>query len=107
MSDIRYKTLLGKFLVGDSIEILAGQTGRKLANKVQLILTSPPFPLNNKKRYGNKQGPEYREWFTHLAEIFAPLLTETELPLTTGIKTGDTGYHRAVVVGTLRITYCV
>ena len=77
MSDIRYKTLLGKYLVGDSIEILAGQTGRKLANKVQLILTSPPFPLNSKKRYGNKQGPEYREWFTHLAEIFAPLLTET------------------------------
>ena len=77
MTYFRYKTHLGKYLVGDSIEILAGQTGKKLVNKVQLILTSPPFPLNKKKRYGNKQGPEYREWFTHLAEIFAPLLTET------------------------------
>ncbi|MBA2084698.1 PvuII DNA methyltransferase [Dehalococcoides mccartyi] len=77
MSNIQYETHLGKYIVGDSIEILAGETGKELANKVQLILTSPPFPLNNKKRYGNKQGPDYREWFTHLAEVFAPLLTDT------------------------------
>jgi len=77
MSDIRYETNLGKYVVGNSTRLLAGKIGKELANKVQLILTSPPFPLNNKKRYGNKQGTDYREWFTHLAEVFAPLLTDT------------------------------
>jgi site-specific DNA-methyltransferase (cytosine-N4-specific) len=42
---------------------------------VNLILTSPPFPLNNKKSYGNLEGKEYKKWFTGLAEIFAYLLT--------------------------------
>lgn len=77
MSDIRYKTRFGKYMVGDSTRLIADKTGKELANKVHLILTSPPFPLNNKKRYGNKQGSDYREWFTNLAEVFVPLLTET------------------------------
>lgn len=77
MSDIRYETDFGKYVVGSSTRLLAGKMGKELANKVQLILTSPPFPLNNKKRYGNKQGADYRNWFTHLAEVFAPLLTDT------------------------------
>ena len=76
MSDIRYETRFGKYMVGDSTRLLAGKPGKELANKVHLILTSPPFPLNNKKRYGNKQGEDYREWFANLAEVFAPLLTE-------------------------------
>ena len=76
MSDIRYETHFGKYMVGDSTRLLAGKPGKELANKVHLILTSPPFPLNNKKRYGNKQGEDYREWFANLAEVFAPLLTE-------------------------------
>jgi len=43
---------------------------------VQLLLTSPPFPLNSKKSYGNLEGAEYRDWFVSLATIFADLLTE-------------------------------
>jgi site-specific DNA-methyltransferase (cytosine-N4-specific) len=46
-----------------------------LEGKVQLVLTSPPFPLNNKKSYGNLTGNEYRKWFVALAEVFAKLLT--------------------------------
>lgn len=44
--------------------------------QVQLIITSPPFPLNNKKQYGNLTGEEYVDWFGSLAPIFSSLLKE-------------------------------
>jgi site-specific DNA-methyltransferase (cytosine-N4-specific) len=50
---------------------------RGLKGKVQLVLTSPPFPLNTKKSYGNLQGEAYRDWFVSLAEPLAELLTPT------------------------------
>jgi hypothetical protein len=50
--------------------------GRRLRGKVQLIITSPPIPLNKKKSYGNRGGDEYKEWFAQLAPVFADLLTE-------------------------------
>ncbi|MDD2287443.1 MAG: site-specific DNA-methyltransferase [Bacteroidales bacterium] len=43
-------------------------------NKVQLILFSPPFPLNNKKKYGNKLGEDYKKWLSDLAPLFSKLL---------------------------------
>ena len=43
---------------------------------MQLVLTSPPFPLNEKKKYGNLRGEEYIEWFAS----FAPLLARTLTP---------------------------
>ena len=45
-----------------------------LANQVDLIFTSPPFPLNRKKRYGNKQGEEYIDWLTSFAPLFKEVL---------------------------------
>lgn len=45
--------------------------------KVQLILTSPPFPLNRKKKYGNLQGKEYLSWLAGLAPRLRKLLTPT------------------------------
>jgi len=39
-----------------------------------LIVTSPPFPLNKKKSYGNRNGKEYLNWFTSLAPIFGEML---------------------------------
>jgi hypothetical protein len=45
-----HKTKLGSYLIGDSVELLRGDWGKKLRGKVQLILTSPPFPLNTKKK---------------------------------------------------------
>ncbi|HEY3779747.1 MAG TPA: site-specific DNA-methyltransferase [Fimbriimonadaceae bacterium] len=46
-----------------------------LKGKVQLIFTSPPFPLNNKKRYDNKQGQQYLEWLESFGSLFRELLT--------------------------------
>ena len=71
-----YKTKLGRMLVGDFVEISRSFLLRYYKNKFNLILTSPPFPLNKKKRYGNFQGNEYREWFVKLAPIFSKLLAD-------------------------------
>jgi len=42
--------------------------------KVQLIFTSPPFPLNRKKQYGNKQGEAYVKWLSSFARLFGEFL---------------------------------
>ena len=37
---------------------------------IQLILTSPPFPLNRKKKYGNLTGRAYVNWLASFASTF-------------------------------------
>ena len=64
------------FIHGDSIELIEDKCIDQLKNKVNLIITSPPFPLNNKKKYGNKKGEDYLQWFTKLAPIFENLLAD-------------------------------
>ncbi len=76
MHSLLYKTNLGRYYLGKCEQVLASRVGSSLCNKVQLILTSPPFPLNKKKSYGNLQGDEYKKWFTNLAEDFSDLLTD-------------------------------
>jgi site-specific DNA-methyltransferase (cytosine-N4-specific) len=71
-----YKTRYGKLLVGDSVEISKSYLLKHYKNKFNLIITSPPFPLNSKKRYGNLQGEKYYDWFVELAPIFSKLLTD-------------------------------
>lgn len=48
----------------------------EVRGKVQLIFTSPPFPLNRKKRYGNKLGEEYVAWLEGFAPRLADLLSD-------------------------------
>lgn len=45
-------------------------------NKVQLIFTSPPFPLNRAKKYGNLNGEEYKKWLCDVIKSTIPLLTD-------------------------------
>lgn len=71
-----YATKLGRMLLGDSIKIAEKYLNRYYKGKFQLIITSPPFPLNAKKRYGNLQGEEYLKWFINLATIFNELLAD-------------------------------
>ena len=70
-------TKLGDYLLGDSKEILSEDLADDLRGKVQLVLTSPPFPLNNKKSYGHLQGDQYLEWISSMAPIWSELLTDT------------------------------
>lgn len=64
----------GKFYFGDAGVLLRGPLASRLKGRVQLILTSPPYPLNKKKRYGNLSGESYRNWLVGLAVPFAELL---------------------------------
>lgn len=65
-----YDTNLGSAFCGDSIKVIESRRFQKLKGEVQLVFTSPPFPLITKKKYGNFQGEDYIDWFAQ----FAPLL---------------------------------
>jgi site-specific DNA-methyltransferase (cytosine-N4-specific) len=70
-----YKTNYGIMYQGDCEEILRKYPVTDYKGKVQLILTSPPFPLNRKKKYGNLTGEEYLNWLKNLAPLFREFLT--------------------------------
>jgi len=72
MKEYLYKTKYGKYYIGKCENIIKKL---ELEKKVQLILTSPPFPLNNKKKYGNLSGDDYLKWFSGLANLFSRVLT--------------------------------
>jgi site-specific DNA-methyltransferase (cytosine-N4-specific) len=72
--EIIYRTKLGSYYLGDSIKLIEEKLIKKYKGNVNLLITSPPFPLNQKKRYGNYMGYEYKEWFISLAPIFSELL---------------------------------
>ncbi len=69
-----YTTPLGAFYIGPCEKVLRLPTLKALKGKVQLILTSPPFPLNRKKKYGNLQGAEYAAWLASFSPLFREYL---------------------------------
>lgn len=69
-------TNFGVLIKGNSIELLSTDLKEELKGKINLIVTSPPFPLNKKKKYGNEQGEQYLKWFIDMAPVFSDLLTE-------------------------------
>lgn len=67
-----YRTELGSAYHCDAAELLS-----TLADgSINLILTSPPFPLNKKKAYGNVRAEEYVEWFLKFAKQFHRVLRD-------------------------------
>jgi hypothetical protein len=71
-----YKTAQGKMFLGRIEDGLAASSLRNLNGKVSLIITSPPFPLVTKKRYGNETGEAYLVWLESLAAPLADLLAD-------------------------------
>jgi|SRR2546422_70497 len=69
-----YETASGVALHGTLEDFLKSEYAEQYAGKVQLIFTSPPFPLNRKKRYGNLQGEAYVRWLARFAPRFRELL---------------------------------
>jgi site-specific DNA-methyltransferase (cytosine-N4-specific) len=61
---------------GSAEEVLIADRLASYRGKVRLIFTSPPFPLNRKKKYGNYRGYEYIAWLAHFAPIFRQLLAD-------------------------------
>jgi len=72
---VGYRTAHGVMYRGTIEQLLKSTAGDELQGKVKLIFTSPPFPLNRKKKYGNLTGDEYLEWLTGLAPQLVKLLT--------------------------------
>ncbi|MBI2995522.1 MAG: site-specific DNA-methyltransferase [Candidatus Melainabacteria bacterium] len=73
-SGVCYSTKQGKYYLGSCEAVLQSAKLRKLKGKVKLIFTSPPFPLNRKKRYGNLVGEQYLKWLSNLALLFSDFL---------------------------------
>lgn len=62
-------------LHGKSDELLSDSSLSRFEGKVNLIFTSPPFPLNRKKRYGNETGEAYIKWLSAFGALFKKMLT--------------------------------
>jgi DNA modification methylase len=71
---VGYKTSRGVMFVGSAEDVLSSRRTAEYHGKVQLIFTSPPFPLNRKKKYGNLQGEAYIRWLADFAPVFKGFL---------------------------------
>jgi len=68
-----YETSLGYAIVADSLALM-----RELPQEsIDLVVTSPPFALQRKKEYGNKDAHEYADWFMPFAYEVLRLLKPT------------------------------
>jgi site-specific DNA-methyltransferase (cytosine-N4-specific) len=72
-----YSTELGRLLVGRAEQVISSPALDPWRGDVQLVFTSPPFPLHRKKKYGNLTGDEYTRWLSGFAVPLARLLTPT------------------------------
>lgn len=73
----RYRTENG-ICINEKCEIVLEKYVRQnYGGKVQLVFTSPPFPLNRAKRYGNLEGEEYKEWLCGVGNQLKSLITPT------------------------------
>ena len=71
-----YGTSLGAAYCGDALKVLKSKALQAHQGKVQLAFTSPPFPLNKKKSYGNLQGEDYIRWFARFATLLRNMVTD-------------------------------
>ena len=69
-----YSTEYGAMLHGQVENVLQAKELDAIRGRVQLIFTSPPFPLNTKKKYGNLQGGQYLTWLSGFGPLFREML---------------------------------
>ena len=72
--ELIYETEFGFMFNGKAEEILSLATLERMQGRIQLIFTSPPFPLNRKKKYGNLKGEEYINWLVMFGPLFKKML---------------------------------
>ncbi len=76
-----YTTDFGAAYLQDARDVLRSMP----ENSVDLVLTSPPYALHFKKKYGNVDKADYVEWFlTFASEIFRVLKPEGSFVLNIG-----------------------
>ena len=69
-----YKTPHGVSYNASIEDFITSKQALDLHGTVDLILTSPPYPLTSPKAYGNKNGEEYLNWIISVMEGLIPLL---------------------------------
>ena len=69
-----YKTDRGTVYWSTVENFVNSRIAGRYKGKIQLLLTSPPFPLNRKKKYGNLRGIAYLKWLASLGPAFRKLL---------------------------------
>ena len=72
-----YNTSKGICINGECGDVIDRFIMPNYVGKIQLVLTSPPFPLKRSKKYGNRTGNEYIEWLCSIGKKLKPLLTKT------------------------------
>ena len=72
----RYKTSLGICINEKCEEVIEKYLVPNYSSVIQLVFTSPPFPLNRVKKYGNLVGDDYKKWLCDVGDSLLPLLTE-------------------------------
>ena len=72
---VAYRTRLGTMISGTIEATLTERLLEEHKQRVNLIFTSPPFPLNRRKSYGNRVGDDYLQWLSSLAPRLTDLLT--------------------------------
>jgi site-specific DNA-methyltransferase (cytosine-N4-specific) len=73
--ELAYRTAAGRLFVGRTEEAIRSTALDPWRGRVQLVFTSPPFPLVRKKKYGNLAGDEFAKWLAGFAKGFAKFLT--------------------------------
>jgi len=68
-----YSTSTGAVVCGDSEKVLAELPD----DSIDLIFTSPPFALQRKKEYGNKEQDEYVDWLLRFGRAAFPKLKDS------------------------------
>ena len=68
-----YTTRYGAAYVGDALELLKGVPDES----VDLVITSPPFPLQRQKEYGTIPQDKYVDWLLSFADALKRVLKST------------------------------
>lgn len=74
---IAYKTSMGTAYQASIEDFIESKFAANLEGKVQLIFTSPPFPLASPKSYGNLVGGTYTDWIVSIVGKLKTLLKPT------------------------------
>ena len=75
MPKVAYTTDLGRAYRSTIEDFLQSRQARSIAGQVDLILTSPPFPLASPKAYGNRREDEYIDWISETCAEMKRLLS--------------------------------
>ena len=75
--ELAYRTRVGRLFIGRTEDVLPAVELDPWRGRVQLVFTSPPFPLVRKKKYGNLANDAYTKWLAGFSHGLTQFLTPT------------------------------